>query len=130
VTRGKDLLASLEWSPGNHLGMAIIGTRRIPMSHLVLPSPANNARNFVSGSDGRRYEWRRCFPENSGYDLFIVPNNIRIAAFRRLEQMIETVVGPAVGLLQTTASLANNELLLLEALLSLCLFRWIDLHGM
>lgn len=62
--------------------------------------------------------------------LFIVPNNIRIAAFRRLEQMIETVVGPAVGLLQTTASLANNELLLLEALLSLCLFRWIDLHGM
>lgn len=41
VTRGKDLLASLEWSPGNHLGMAIVGTRRIPMSHLVLPSPTN-----------------------------------------------------------------------------------------
>jgi hypothetical protein len=37
----KDVVASFEWSPGNHLGSATIGTRQLPMSHLVLPGSAN-----------------------------------------------------------------------------------------
>ncbi|KIK59837.1 hypothetical protein GYMLUDRAFT_44305 [Collybiopsis luxurians FD-317 M1] len=125
VTRGKELIASLEWTVGNHLGMATINSRRLPMSHLVLPGSTVNARNFVSSSDGRRYEWRRCYPDGSAYDLFLLPSNVRIAAFRRMHT--PTVVGPSHALLQYQFS---HDLLLLEALLSLCLFRWIDLHGM
>lgn len=33
----KEVCAKLDWSPGNHLGGATIGTRTIPMSHLVMP---------------------------------------------------------------------------------------------
>ncbi|KAF9069825.1 hypothetical protein BDP27DRAFT_1324662 [Rhodocollybia butyracea] len=126
VTRGKDVIASLEWSPGNHLGMVVFSNaRRVPMSHLILPGSTNNARNFVSSSDGRRYEWRRCYPDTTAYDLFLLPNNAQIAAFRRMNT--QTVVGPSHALLQYQFT---NDHLLLEALLSLCLFRWIDRHGM
>ncbi|KAJ4000054.1 hypothetical protein F5050DRAFT_693989 [Lentinula boryana] len=125
VTRGKDLIASLEWSPGNHLGMVNIGTRQLLMSQLVQPGSSNNVRNFVSSSDGRTYEWRRCYPDTSGYDLFLLPNDIRIAAFRKMNT--QTVVGPSHALLQYQFA---HDPLLLEALLSLCLFRWIDLHGL
>ena len=37
----KDACARLEWGPGNHLGSATIGSRQIPMSHLVLPGTSN-----------------------------------------------------------------------------------------
>ncbi|KAJ3906420.1 hypothetical protein F5879DRAFT_645428 [Lentinula edodes] len=144
VTRGKDLIASLEWSPGNRLGMVNIGTRQLLMSQLVLPgsssqsvayssplflvlldSVGDSVRNFVSGSDGRTYEWRRCYPDTSGYDLFLLPNNMRIAAFRKMNA--QTVVGPSHALLQYQFV---HDPLLLEALLSLCIFRWTDLHGL
>jgi len=118
----KDVVASFEWSPGNHLGSATIGTRQLPMSHLVLPGSANNARSFVS-ADGKRFEWRQCRDNPCSYDLYAVPN-IRIAAFRRYAQ--PTVVGPSHGLLQYTF---NHDALLVESLLALCLNRWIDLHG-
>ncbi|KAJ3880954.1 hypothetical protein F5051DRAFT_322773 [Lentinula edodes] len=125
VTRGKDLIASLEWSPGNRLGMVNIGTRQLLMSQLVLPGSSSHVRNFVSGSDGRTYEWRRCYPDTSGYDLFLLPNNMRIAAFRKMNA--QTVVGPSHALLQYQFV---HDPLLLEALLSLCIFRWTDLHGL
>ncbi|KAJ4480707.1 hypothetical protein C8J55DRAFT_513509 [Lentinula edodes] len=124
VMRGKDLIASLEWSPGNHSGMVNIGTRQLLMSQLVLPGSSSHVRNFVSSSDGRTYEWRRCYPDTSGYDLFLLPNNMRIAAFRKMNA--QTVVGPSHALLQYQFA---HDPLLLEALLSLCIFRWTDLHG-
>ena len=55
--------------------------------------------------------------------LFSAPN-IQIAAFRWYSQM--TAVGPSYALLQYTFT---QEDLLVEALLALCLNRWIDLHG-
>jgi len=119
----KEACARLEWSPGNHLGSATIGSRQIPMSYLVLPGPSINVRSFIS-SDGKRFEWRQRLDDPSSYDLF-APPNIQIAAFRRYSHA--TVVGPSHGLLQYTFS---QDLLLVEALLSLCLNRWIDLHGM
>ncbi|KAF8232310.1 hypothetical protein L208DRAFT_1272732 [Tricholoma matsutake] len=118
----KDACARLEWSPGNHLGSATIGSRQMPMSHLVLPGSNNNARSFIS-SDGKRFEWRQRLDEPSSYDLFAAPN-VQIAAFRRCSHA--TVVGPSHGLLRYTFS---QDLLLVEALLSLCLNRWIDLYG-
>ncbi|KAJ3864057.1 hypothetical protein EV359DRAFT_41907 [Lentinula novae-zelandiae] len=121
----KDLIASLEWSPGTHSGMVNIGTRQLLMSQLVLPGSSSHVRNFVSGSDGRTYEWRRCYPDTSGYDLFLLPNNMRIAAFRKMNA--QTVVGPSHALLQYQFA---HDPLLLEALLSLCIFRLTDLHGL
>ncbi|KAH0584340.1 hypothetical protein H2248_009882 [Termitomyces sp. 'cryptogamus'] len=118
----KDVCARLEWSPGNHLGSASIGSRQLPMSHLVLPGSSNNARAFIS-ADGKRLEWRRRADNPTSYDLYSSPTT-KIAAFRRYSQT--TVVGPSHGLFQYTFT---NELLLVEALLALCLNRWIDLHG-
>ncbi|GAW02338.1 hypothetical protein LENED_003988 [Lentinula edodes] len=105
--------------------MVNIGTRQLLMSQLVLPGSSSHVRNFVSGSDGRTYEWRRCYPDTSGYDLFLLPNNMRIAAFRKMNA--QTVVGPSHALLQYQFV---HDPLLLEALLSLCIFRWTDLHGL
>ncbi|KAJ3896566.1 hypothetical protein GG344DRAFT_36579 [Lentinula edodes] len=120
----KDLIASLEWSPGNRLGMVNIGTRQLLMSQLVLPGSSSQSVAY-SSSDGRTYEWRRCYPDTSGYDLFLLPNNMRIAAFRKMNA--QTVVGPSHALLQYQFV---HDPLLLEALLSLCIFRWTDLHGL
>ncbi|KAJ3977187.1 hypothetical protein EV361DRAFT_788937 [Lentinula raphanica] len=125
VTRGKDLIASLEWSPGNQLGMVNIGTRQLFMSQLVQPGSSSHVRNFVSSSDGRTYEWRRSYSDTSSYTLFLLPNNIQIATFQKMNT--QTVVGPSHALLQYHFA---HDPLLLEAILSLCLFRWIDLHGM
>lgn len=49
---------------------------------------------------------------------------MQIAAFRRYAH--ETAVGPSHGLFQYTF---KNDLLLVEALIALCLNRWIDLYG-
>ncbi|KAF9009411.1 hypothetical protein BDQ17DRAFT_1235893 [Cyathus striatus] len=118
----KEVCARLDWSPGNHLGSATIGSRQLPMSQLVLPGSSNNARAFVS-ADGRRFEWRRSRENPTSYDLYASPN-MRIAIFRRYAQ--PTAVGPSHGLLQYTF---NHDLLLAEALVALCLNRWIDIHG-
>ena len=50
--------------------------------------------------------------------------DIRIAAFRRLTQ--STAIGPSHAFVQYTF---NHDPLLIEALLALCVNRWIDLHG-
>jgi len=105
------------------LGGATIGSRQIPMSQLVIPSgTSNNARTFIS-ADGNKFEWRRCLDNPSSYDLFAA-QDIRIAGFRRLTQ--PTAIGPSHAIVQYTF---NHDPLLIEALLALCVNRWIDLHG-
>ncbi|TFK27393.1 hypothetical protein FA15DRAFT_211809 [Coprinopsis marcescibilis] len=121
----EQLCASLEWSPGNHLGnITIVGSnRQVPMSHFVLPGSCPLSRAFVA-TDGRRYEWRRLREVPTSYDLYSAGTSIRIAVFRRYAQA--TVVGPSHGLMQYTFI---NESLLVDSLLALCINRWIDLHG-
>ncbi|KAG7092395.1 hypothetical protein E1B28_008752 [Marasmius oreades] len=112
------------------------------MSHLILPGtthkycfqpnltdssfltmiPIASARGFTS-SEGKRFEWRRVQGNPTSYDLYMSPD-IHIAAFRRF--VSSTAVGTSHGLLQYRFT---NDILLLESLLSLCLIRWIDLHG-
>ncbi|EAU88231.2 hypothetical protein CC1G_03903 [Coprinopsis cinerea okayama7 len=122
----EQLCATLDWSPGNHLGsVTVVGTNRhLPMSHFVMPGSSPNARAFVSTADGKRYEWRRLRETPTSYDLYSAAN-IRIAVFRRYAQA--TVVGPSHGLFQYTFI---NDPLLVDALLALCINRWIDLHGL
>ncbi|KAF9264745.1 hypothetical protein L218DRAFT_861779 [Marasmius fiardii PR-910] len=118
----KEVVASFEWSPNNHLGYVCLGQRNFPMSHLILPGTINYARGFTS-SEGKKFEWRRVQGNPTSYDLYMLPN-VHIAAFRRY--VSSTAVGTSHGLLQYRFT---NDMLLLESLLSLCLIRWIDLHG-
>ncbi|KAL0947069.1 hypothetical protein HGRIS_013210 [Hohenbuehelia grisea] len=118
----REHVASFDWTPGNHLGRATIGTRQLPMSHLVTTTPTSNARGFIS-ADGHRYEWRPCRDAQSSYDLY-APGNRRIGIFSRYAQA--TPVGPAHGMLQYTFV---QDMLLLESILALSVNRWIDLHG-
>ncbi|KAF9452259.1 hypothetical protein P691DRAFT_661400, partial [Macrolepiota fuliginosa MF-IS2] len=117
----KDLCAQLEWGTGPYLGNAAVGPRQLPMSQLVLPGSADNARKFFS-SDGKEFEWRRIREDTMAYDLFMAPN-VRIALFRKYNQL--TAIGPSHGLIQYTFS---NDNLLIEALVSLLLNRWIDMN--
>ncbi|KAF8894696.1 hypothetical protein BD779DRAFT_1669166 [Infundibulicybe gibba] len=95
----------------------------VPPRRPLSPPSTSSARAFVS-AEGRTLEWRRCRDNPTSYDLYAAPNT-RIAVFRRFTQ--QTVVGPSHGLLQYTFT---NDLLLTEAILALCLNRWIDVHGM
>ncbi|ESK96908.1 hypothetical protein Moror_6486 [Moniliophthora roreri MCA 2997] len=122
ISRGRDAIASFEWGPGNHLGYVYVGQRSFPMSHLMLPGSSSNARSF-SSTDGRRFEWRRVQGSPSSYDLYMLPNH-HIAAFRRY--VSSTAVGPSHGLLQYKFM---DDMLLLECLLSLCVQRYMDSHG-
>ncbi|KAJ8078706.1 hypothetical protein PM082_012989 [Marasmius tenuissimus] len=122
VSRAKEAVATLEWSPSNHLGFVYLGQRNFPMSHLIMPGTTNGARGFTS-SEGKRFEWRRVPGIPTSYDLFMLPN-VHIAAFRRY--VTSTAVGTSHGLLQYRFT---NDMLLLESLLSLCVIRWIDLQG-
>jgi len=120
------LCASLEWAPpGTRLGtLAVVGARQaVPMAHLVMPGSCPSARAFVGTADGRRYEWRRLRESPTSYDLFS-PANQRIAVFRRFAQ--PTVVGPSHALFQYTFV---NDALLVDAIIALCINRWIDLVG-
>jgi len=118
----KDFCAKLEWGTGSYLGDATVGSRRFPMSHLVLPGSMDSARRFTS-VDGKQFEWRRIREDTTAYDLFMAPN-VRIALFRKYNQL--TAIGPSHGLIQYTFS---NDNLLIEALLALLLNRWIDTNG-
>ncbi|RXW15775.1 hypothetical protein EST38_g10076 [Candolleomyces aberdarensis] len=118
----QNYVAKLDWSPGNHLGSATIGSRQIPMLQMVLPGTSPQARAF-NCLDGRRYEWRRLRDNPTSYDLYSltgVPS--RIAVFRRYAQA--TVVGPSHAMVQYTF---DNRELLIEALLALCINRCMDL---
>ncbi|KIY51008.1 hypothetical protein FISHEDRAFT_38455 [Fistulina hepatica ATCC 64428] len=116
----RDIVAQLDWSPGNHLGSVTLHHRRYAMSQMVLPGAHSNSRIFVSSS-GKQFEWRRNSVDPRGYELYSGP--VQIASFRRYSE--QTAVGPAHGLLQYTF---DHDSLLTEALLALCINRHLDSH--
>ncbi|KAF9533439.1 hypothetical protein CPB83DRAFT_845262 [Crepidotus variabilis] len=120
----KEFCAKLEWSPGNHLGGVTIGSRELHMSNLVSPGSCIGARAFVS-ADGSTFEWRRDRENPASYDLY-AHSNRPIGAFRRFPKTKSTAVGPSHAHFQYSF---NHDLLLTEALVALCINRWIDLHG-
>jgi hypothetical protein len=48
IHRNEELVALFDWSPGNHLGRCLIGTRQIPMAQLVLPGSAPKLNLHIS----------------------------------------------------------------------------------
>ncbi|KAF8959076.1 hypothetical protein BDZ97DRAFT_1906324 [Flammula alnicola] len=121
-TTERNLMPNVRTMSGEPSGGATIGNRQIPMSQLVLAGSSNSARAFIS-ADGKRFEWRRNRENPTSYDLY-ASQNMRIACFRRFTHA--TVIGPSHALLQYTFT---QDWLLIEALVALCVNRWIDVHG-
>ncbi|KAI0928043.1 hypothetical protein AcW2_004179 [Taiwanofungus camphoratus] len=105
-----------------HLGMMTIGTNlQQPMSYFIMPGTTPNARMFTSAGNVR-YEWRKLNDRLDSYDLYSSPNTV-IATFRRETE--ETPVGVAHAAMQYNF---DNDTLLLESLVALCLNRWMALR--
>lgn len=120
---------TLHWAGGHSgLGSAHFLTlgeaREIPMERLIMPGSSPNARRFVSATDDGVYEWRRSYEDPTSYELWAGPNlNVQIAAFHKFDH--STPVGMSHATLQYCFA---NGLLLLEALVTLNLNRWLDLN--
>ncbi|KAG2157399.1 hypothetical protein DEU56DRAFT_764440 [Suillus clintonianus] len=121
ISSNRNPVAALDWLNGG-LGVATIGNREIPMSHMVQQGSSSSARRFPS-ADGHQYEWRKCHNDPRSYELFSAHSG-RIAKFQKHSQA--TPIGPSHGTLQYSFS---HDLLLLEALLALNLNRWLDWTG-
>ncbi|EMD34454.1 hypothetical protein CERSUDRAFT_158940 [Gelatoporia subvermispora B] len=116
-------VAYLDWANGDGLGMATIRDKKdTPMSWLIMRGASQNARMFIS-YDNRSYEWRRLPDVSQAYDLYLVPDH-RVATFRRVNQ--QTPVGPSYALMEYVI---DNEALLLESLVALCINRWVDMRA-
>ena len=99
----KEVCAKLEWTTGNNLGSATVGSREMPMSHLVLTGSCqgwiilfrlgvklwrcesdSSARSFLS-SDGLQFEWRRDQDTPSSYDVRLTPTFLSIHVLNSLQ---------------------------------------------
>ncbi|OBZ75878.1 hypothetical protein A0H81_04773 [Grifola frondosa] len=120
---GNQPVAYFDWAVGVHLGTMTKGTKQQPMSYLVMRGSTPQARMFESGK-GIRYEWRKLEDQVDAYDLYAGPTT-QIAKFRRIEK--QTPVGRSHALLEYSF---DDEELLLDCLLALCLNRWIAWRGL
>ncbi|KAL7283056.1 hypothetical protein ACG7TL_002480 [Trametes sanguinea] len=122
------VVAFFDWALGTHLGSVIKGADREPMSNLVAPGSNDRARSFRSGRDGKeKFEWRRVGNKHPfGYELFSMAPESRIARYDPTPRELPKV-GRAYALLEYGF---HEDNLIRDALLALCLNRWIDWRGM
>jgi len=118
-----DVVALIEWSGGYHLGAVSIASRSapIPISSFVMNGSSPNSRAFYA-PDGRQFEWKRCDDDPHSYDLYRCGvNPARIASYRRCNQ--PTPVGPSYAFM---SYVFDDEVLMLEGLVALCINRCVD----
>ncbi|KAI9056895.1 hypothetical protein FKP32DRAFT_1421268 [Trametes sanguinea] len=122
------VVAFLDWALGTHLGSVIKGAVKEPMSNLVAPGSNDRARSFRSGRDGKeKFEWRRVGNKHPfGYELFSMAPESRIGRYDPTPRELPKV-GRAYALLEYGF---HEDNLIRDALLALCLNRWIDWRGM
>ncbi|CDO69387.1 hypothetical protein BN946_scf184575.g12 [Trametes cinnabarina] len=122
------VVAFLDWALGVHLGSVIKGADREPMTNLVAPGSSDRARSFKSGRAGKeKFEWRRVGNKHPfGYELFSMDTESRIARYDPTPRNLPKV-GRAYALLEYGF---HEDNLIRDALLALCLNRWIDWRGM
>ncbi|KAG6330628.1 hypothetical protein ID866_8464 [Astraeus odoratus] len=116
-------VAALDWGDGSGLRRASISGRDVTADQLTIPGSVPNARAFVSGVDGRIYEWRRSYQEPNSYELWAGPT--QIAVFDKF--IYQTPTGPSHATLSYNFT---DSLFLLEALVTLNLNRWLDMNKM
>ncbi|KAH9857646.1 hypothetical protein C2E23DRAFT_719935 [Lenzites betulinus] len=122
------VLAFFDWALAVHLGSVTRGPNRAPMTDLVMPGSIPTARAFDSGRGGReRFEWRRIGDKHPfGYELFSLAPESRIGRYDPTPRELPKI-GRAYALLEYGF---HEDELARDALLALCLNRWIDWRGM
>ncbi|KAI0747643.1 hypothetical protein C8Q80DRAFT_1315892 [Daedaleopsis nitida] len=123
-------VAHLDWAMGVHLGAVIRGSDRTPMADFVSRGSTNTARRFKTSANGReQFEWRRLGSQHPyAYELIsITPETTaRIATYDPTPREVPKM-GRAYAYLKFTF---HEDVLLRDALVALCLNRWIDWRGM
>ncbi|KAI0648258.1 hypothetical protein C8Q79DRAFT_1008605 [Trametes meyenii] len=124
----QSVVAFFDWALAVHLGSVIKGADRAPMTDLVMPGSSDAARSFESGRDGKeKFEWRRVGDKHPyGYELFSMDPESRIARYDPTPRTLPRI-GRAYALLEYGF---HEDNLIRDALLALCLNRWIDWRGM
>ncbi|KAI0654760.1 hypothetical protein C8Q70DRAFT_1141597 [Cubamyces menziesii] len=124
----QSVVAFFDWALATHLGSVIKGAEREPMTSLVMPGSTETARMFSSGRDGEeKFEWRRIGDKHPyGYELFSLDPESRIARYDPTPRELPRI-GRAYALLEYGF---HEDNLIRDALLALCLNRWIDWRGM
>ncbi|KAI0329826.1 hypothetical protein GY45DRAFT_1303929 [Cubamyces sp. BRFM 1775] len=124
----QSVVAFFDWALATHLGAMIRGGEREPMTDLVMPGSTETARMFTSGRDEKeKFEWRRIGDKHPyGYELFSLDPESRIARYDPTPRELPRI-GRAYALLEYGF---HEDNLIRDALLALCLNRWIDWRGM
>ncbi|KAL1947416.1 hypothetical protein VTO73DRAFT_14377 [Trametes versicolor] len=124
----QSVVAFFDWALAVHLGSVIKGADRAPMAELVKHGSSKSARSFQSGRGGsEKFEWRRVGDKHPyGYELFSLEPESRIGRYDPTPRELPKI-GRAYALLEYGF---HEENLIRDALLALCLNRWIDWRGM
>ncbi|CAE6500308.1 unnamed protein product [Rhizoctonia solani] len=119
-------VAWLDWESMNHLGTATIGRFQTPMTNLLQRGTTPRCRIFAIPGDGRRFEWRRCERDPCRYDLFDGSGKLCASHVVYLQPQRS-----AVAELNAIMNywFKEDEMLLLTAIISLTINRWIDQNG-
>ncbi|KAI0713450.1 hypothetical protein C8Q76DRAFT_462072 [Earliella scabrosa] len=123
-------VAFLDWAVGVHLGSVLRGPDSTPMADFVSGGTTANARQFRTNTDGPEvFEWRRLGNKQPyAYELIsLTPGgSARIATYDPTPREVPKM-GRAYAYLKFTF---HEEALLRDALVALCLNRWVDWRGM
>ncbi|KAG8679379.1 hypothetical protein FRC09_019010 [Ceratobasidium sp. 395] len=125
-------VAWLDWASMNHLGTATIGRFQTPMTNLLQRGVSNKSRIFAIPGDGRRFEWRRSESDACHYDaripLILYDGTSTLYASHTVYLQPQR---SSVAELNAVMNywFKDDDMLLLTAVISLTINRWIDQNG-
>lgn len=124
ITRGiNEPVGCLEWLPGDRLGRLKVGQHTLSMATFVGQGSGPFSRSFRSG-DNDVFEWKR--KSETDYVLHDHRGH-QIALFEHFSPPRTTPIGAlAHGVFRCTI---KSDVLLFQALVALCINRWIDTFG-
>ncbi|KZV71780.1 hypothetical protein PENSPDRAFT_391880 [Peniophora sp. CONT] len=124
-------LAAFRWLMGSAPGQGVVGGRRVHMADFaIMQGYPRRSRAFESLDTDEtltRFVWRRV--GRGKYDLY-TQHDIRIGQYVEASQIQDTPDGPVYASFRFSF---DHEVLFLDAMLALCVNRWIDemiLHTM
>ncbi|KAG8742635.1 hypothetical protein FRC10_001184 [Ceratobasidium sp. 414] len=116
----------LDWASMNHLGTATIGRFQTPMTNLLQRGASSKSRIFAIPGDGRRFEWRRRETDACRYDLYDGTQTLYASHTVYLQPQRSSVAELNAVM---NYWFKDDDMLLLTAVISLTINRWIDQNG-
>jgi len=115
--------AEFWWATLTQLGLCVLKNSQIPMAHFLRKGSTPNCSRFYIPEDGRCFEWCRSTHQSLAFTLYEVPSGIAFAEF---------IGGPFESdelypYMQYYWS--QDDALLLFAILSITVRRWMDIHN-